>query len=565
MTDQEYEKWLHNIYLEHYEEPISYNDWNDKINNLSKSYQLQYKDNFWNLSGTWFKDSLYWSKLWVVNPTIENPHRIFEGDSINLNPQDLFDITKAPYGVDVQALFSDIQLEPHFSKPALKAEDFPPSLPEIPLLEDKSGFDLSGLDVFRLPQKILIPYYLSDTLPPSAGEIIGTENFGDFLGVMGEYFTLRLSQSVPVGTVLTVFKAKNFSRLFSQEYEIQIKAILKVVSYIQGYDLYKAQVISTFDTLFLGDKVFKGEVPFYTFSKTKLANKQGEIIGNPKDLLVLSTGNIVYLDKGSSDGLYEEDSFYIRADSSEKSSFRRPKYPGFSLGKLKVIKTTKFKSTAIILSAKERIYVGDSFTGLLNPIDLEPIEAVEDLDQGQELLLDVEEVIETPPYFIEEGIKDPQEKKDEEIRDKFNNQEEDEIENLRGKDLDKDREDNEIEQEFQFLIEEKDLETDSVDEDLELEKEKLKEELNQKKEISLKENADLEEGELEDRELIDELEDQELIEEDELEDQELIDELEDQELIEEDELEDQELIEELENQESIEDNELEDFEEIDVL
>ena len=76
MSDSEYEKWIYNIYLRHYKDPVSNTDWNSKVQSLPQNYQLKFKDNLWDLSGSFFKNSLYWSKLWVANPQVENPHLI---------------------------------------------------------------------------------------------------------------------------------------------------------------------------------------------------------------------------------------------------------------------------------------------------------------------------------------------------------------------------------------------------------------------------------------------------------------------------------------------------------
>ena len=575
MTDAQYEKWLHRIYLKHYKDPISYSDWNDKIQNLPKTYQLKFKDNFWDLSGDWFKNSLYWSKIWVVNPEVENPHRIHKGNFIKLDPLTLSSAVNAPFSVDISDQFQGLSAPPDFSKPALKEEEMPPSLPDIPLLNFKSELDFSKLDAFKPPNKLYIPYYISDTIPSSDGSIAAAESYGRFFGVKGDSVILRLSRNTSLGTYFTVFDTAKLSFCL-REYQIQIKAVLKVTSYIQGSGLYKAQIVTALEPILLEDSLFKGPPLSYTFSKTKLGGSSGEIIGSPYgDISILSTGQLVYLNKGSNDDLYVEDSFYIVPKVKTGPLFKRPySYEGSYVGILKVIRTTQDKSTAVILSAKESIYIGDQFTGLMKPIDLEPIEEAESLERGgQKLLEDFEEVVETPPDFIDENIQDPRNQKDEDLLEEFHSEEKDDLfdgdfetettEDFRGKNLDKDREDNLLKQEFQFLIENNDLEeAPENNEPVEdLEDKEFAEETEDEEPVEDLEDKEFAE-ETEDEEPIEDLEDKEFAEEPE--DEEPIEDLEDKEFAEEPEDEEPEDFEN-ENLRKKPANELEELEEIDVL
>ena len=599
MTDAQYENRLHNIYMKHYKDPIPYADWNNKIQNLPKSYQLQFKDNFWDLSGSWFQDSLYWSKIWVVNPEVENPHRIFKGDFIKLDPMALSQVTKSPYGANLEDQFMGLSAPPQFSKPALKEEDFPSTLPYVPLLIPETELDFSNLSRFRPYDRSPIPFYLSDVAPQKAGKIIGTDSYGKLFGVSGENLILSLSQNAPKGTYFTVFETKK--SFFSRESEIQIKALLKITDFIQGSGLYKAHIISALDSISLEDSLFKGSAPSYTVAETKFGKGNGSIIGSPHETVSLFTiGSVVYLDKGSTDGLYAEDSFYIIPNSKKESLFNRPTEKTKSaIGVLKVIHTSQQKSTAVILSAKDSIYRGDQFTGLINPIEVELIEESEFLEQGKELLEETEEFEETED-FIDEQFHDPREEDDKNLLEDFEGKETESLsdddfeieteETFREKDLDN-QEDQNLEDDFKYLIEDQDLEESQipVDEDLELEKEALESEAERKKEISLKdENTD-------DDSLFEEFEEAEEFENrDESEFEEALDGLneedleglsaedledlsaEDFEVIEMEEgLETEELEEDLEDIEKeemetedldkIENNELEEFEEIDVF
>ena len=544
ISDAEYEKQLHNIYLKHYKEPISYTDWNSQIQDLPKKHKLKNKDNMWDLSQSFFKNPLYWSKMWVVNPQVENPHQIYSGDFIKLDPVSLSKAPQSEFSADLEELFPELIVPQTSSRKALKEIEFPSSLPQLNLLTKESiisaEIDFSSLNFSKPKKTAPAAFYLSDSTPSKQAEFVSQESYGKIFGVTGEQLILRLNQTAPVGTYFTVFKKLNSKfRLFSirgSEHEIQVKGILKISSYIQGSgSLYKAQVISALSPLDIKDSIFKGLPPSYSFSSQKTGSGQGLIIGSPyKNRLFLTAGSLVYLNKGQADGIYKNDSFYIQPEKTENSKFFKRPYKYESIGRLKVIALSQNKATAVILSAKDSIYIGDSFTGLIKATDVETID-----NQELELMEEFEEVEDfqdNPPDLFEDLDK----KEDEELIEEFENPETEnrlgedfEIEtevSPREKSLEENQQDQELEEEFQFFIEEKEMDESLNEEKVEAEKIK-------------KEMEDMEGFE-------EEWPEEELMEENEP--------IEESELIEED-------FEEMEAEPTEENNDLEDFEEIDMF
>ena len=401
MEDSEYEKWIHNVYLKHYKDPIPNSEWNSRIQNIPKQYKLEYKDNLWDLSGSFLRDSLFWSKLWVTNPEVENPHLVYKDNFIKFDPLALSQVNKSKLSVDIQDQFPGLTLPPIFSKTALSESQIPSSLPQLPIfIVPKDEIDFKRLNQPYRAETQPIPFYLSDSIPSVDGEILGKDGYGKLFGVSGEKVILRLDDNVPIGTDFTVFRSKGkygnlVSRLSpSSEYEIQVKGILKVVSYIQGTgSLHKARVVSAIDQMSAEDLIFRGRPLTYTFSDKKIATGEGKIIGTPdKTRVFLTTGSIVFLNKGSKDGLYKSAAFFIRPNKEHPDFFERPyKYEGAILGKLKVIHVSKNKATAVILSARDKIYIGDAFSGAVSAYEMEKIEELDTIDKGQDLLMDFEE------------------------------------------------------------------------------------------------------------------------------------------------------------------------------
>lgn len=463
MTDDEYEKWMHGIYLKHYKNPISYSDWNNKIQNLPKKYQLKYKDNLWDLSSSFFKNPLYWSKLWVVNPQVENPHKIYKDNFIKLDPAKLAKVHQAKLSVSFQDQFPDIEIPVSFSKSALKEEDIPSSLPGMPFLSSgHKQIDSSDLKIPSSAEKALVPYYLSDSVPATHGRIVAKESSGEFFGLNGDRVVLKLDPDTAIGSYFTVFenldRRNPFSWVRYSEKEIRIKGILKVSSYIQGSgSLYKAQVITALSTMSEEDAIFKGKPPLYSFSRKRKGTVEGRIAGVPGEAegRMLSSGSIVYLDKGSADGVYKEDTFYVRPQKRSPSSLERPfDYEGAVIGELKVIHLAKNKSTAIILSVKDSVYVGDYFTGLLKRIDVERPEefepVLEDVEPVEYEEEEDEEILEPVNEETDEGLEEDFDQTENPLSDDFEVIEE---EDERGTSIEEQDEDKGLEEEFNFAIE----------------------------------------------------------------------------------------------------------------
>ena len=411
VNDSDYERYIYNIYLKHYKDPVSHSEWDSKIQSLPKKYKLKFRDNFWDLSGSFFQNSLYWSKMWVANPHVENPHLIYRGNFIKFDPQALANVNTSEHSVDIQSQFPGLVVpKSEHTKKALSESEIPSSLPKLlSFWTVDDMIDISQLQPIKVQRQTIVPFYLADDGPPIDGKIISKDGYGQSIGLGGENLIVRINSSdISIGSIFTVFENKGrVGSLFQflvglNESEIMIKGRIKVLSYLQGTDaLYVATVIEALNKIVPGDPLFKGEPQFYNLSqKGPIGTGNGLIIGTPnKNQIMLSVGSIAYLDKGAAEGIHKGDIFYIRGNLEKSNLFKRPyQYDQPLLGKLRIIYSEGNVATGIIVEAKNQIYVGDAFSG--NPGRVEDLsqsqyhEKVEDdetLNQGKELLIDFEE------------------------------------------------------------------------------------------------------------------------------------------------------------------------------
>ena len=411
MNDSDYEKYIYNIYLKHYKDPVPHSEWNSKIQSLPQKYKLKFKDNLWDLSSSFFQNSLYWSKMWVANPHVENPHLIYRGNFIKFDLQTLANVNASEHSVDIQSQFPGLVISKNeHSKKPLSESEMPSSLPKLlSFWSIDDTIDISQLQPIKVQRQTIVPFYLTDDGPPAEGEIISKDGYGQSIGLGGENLIIRINSSdISIGSIFTVFENKGrVGSLFQfltglNEDEIMIKGRIKVLSYLQGTDsLYVATVIEALNKIVPGDPLYKGEPQFYNLSqKGTIGTGSGLIIGTPnKNQIMLSVGSIVYLNKGAAEDIHKGEIFYIRGNVEKSDTFRRPyQYDQPLLGKLRIIYSAGNVATGIIVESRNQIYVGDAFAGdpgrtedLSQSQYHEKVEDDETLNQGKELLIDFEE------------------------------------------------------------------------------------------------------------------------------------------------------------------------------
>ncbi len=459
--DRAYEDRIRSIYLKNYKKPITSEEWSKLINFLEKTYKLKYKDNFWDLSKSFFKDNLYWSKLWVANPTIENPHRIYKGDSIKFDIKTLSSVNTSKYSIPISKQFPDIKIPPQLYKQrSLREYEIPSSLPYIKEninLEPVSSEIHLLLNSIKIDRRAPLPFYLSEEKPQEVGKVLGKDSYG-LMSFNGEDILVKIEGEVSADSRYTVFKNRGslrsslFNLLKTVGYEIQIKGEIKILHYVIGTEsIYRAQVVKSLAEITEGDSVSFGSNPVFTLSqKGNYGTANGIITGSSnKKIKMLSPYSIVYLNKGTSNGVRVDDLYHIRARASHglKKHRERPyRYKQPSIGKLRVIHASPDVSTAIIIQAKDQIYLNDFFSSSLGFIsDLEKSESHESIERPKdsyelkENLLEVEESIEEDSEESKEDV--------EEIEEDMEEIEED-IEDVEGEESDSMKD---VENEFKDL------------------------------------------------------------------------------------------------------------------
>ena len=423
MSDKEYEDYLHGIYLKQYKKPVSYEVWSDLVSALSQStHQLQYRDNLWDLSESYFKDHWLWSKLWVVNEHIANPHRIQKGESIRFDLKALTAVNKQGHSVDIQKQFPDIEVPPSiYQKPALSEREIPSSLPYIKDRPDLPppdvGFDL---EIIPVNKNALLPFYLSEEDLSGKGVVESKDGYGS-AALPGEDIIISYNGEIVEEGIYTIFENRgspvfSFASLFGvnvKGYEIAVKGSVKIIGYLEGSEsLYRARVVESLGAVLPGDQVMDGNIPRYILSQKGTAGTaSGQIIGSPhREKRFFGMYSFIYLDKGLANGVQVGDIYHVKLNKDTRVQYPYS-YEKPEIGKLRVVHVNPDTSTAIVIGSRDTIKVGDFFepqSGVSAVTEgLKSHEVIEgEFDDGEgEMPADEVEAEDTPPNMevIEEG------------------------------------------------------------------------------------------------------------------------------------------------------------------
>ena len=406
MTNEEYEDYIHGIYKKHYKQPVTYEQWSKFIKDVAKAeHKIQKKDNLWDLSHEFFKNNLLWSKLWVANHHIGNPHRIKTGNMLKFDYKTLEASSSSDQSLDIKDQFPNVVV-PKSSikqKRALLTEEIPSSLP---VKFDSPPARWSSIEINFTEQarfnRIPISFYLSDRDLSGEGRVKSKDGYGDGT-FQGEDIIISYDGNVSVGGVYTVFENRGsignfFSSFFGDKkgYEINVKGSIRILGYMQGSDsLYRARVEKSLKPISINDRIKEGDLDSYEFFKdSRRGSVDGVILGSPsRKRVYLDAFSIVYLNKGRQDDVSPGDVFYVKA--ADKNKDQHPyTYKEPVLGEIKVIHVAADTSTAIILSLRSPINIGDLFTASKDTGDINEESGFEDVDTTPELKPEEEEELE---------------------------------------------------------------------------------------------------------------------------------------------------------------------------
>jgi len=314
--------------------------WNT-IEELGVRYHIVVRgDTLWDISEHYFGNPFDWPKLWQWNTQILNPHWIYPGNKIRLTP---FPVLKAE--------------EEKAAPPPPPPPPPPTPVVEAPPPPEKYYFATGNYGSFISPKPIQPAGYIQRGIHKKPF-------MGDKEGV---YLTQETGTGLHAGSRVCAYEQSEpihhpVSRKF-MGYIITFLGQIAIRDFRDGF--YEGEIEEAYKEIPPKTPVADYNIPS---AKIKIIEKspfvEGTIIATAKKKTELSKNDLVFLDRGSANGLEQGHilSIILIGDTIQKfPTSSRAQLPSRNIGKLIIVGSMEKTSTAVILESVEPVHVGYGF------------------------------------------------------------------------------------------------------------------------------------------------------------------------------------------------------------
>ncbi|MEW6409395.1 MAG: LysM peptidoglycan-binding domain-containing protein [Nitrospirota bacterium] len=317
----------------------------------TKKYTVKKGDTLWDISKALLGDPFLWKKLWEENPEIKNPDKIYPGQVINIpvvEKEKLAEEEKKPEPVEKK-----VEVEKEMPVTPVKKEPVAVKEPPTRVVADVNLIASSGYITDEIPDKNIVVSSGGEKVILSKGDNALLDSNGKKIG---DRFMIARSIKKVYHPVTEDFLG----------YLVKVLGDVKVVR-IDG-KIAIAEVMNSYDYIAVGDRVLPYQElnPLIIPLERKVEQKQvrGHIVEIIDDRVRGAFMDIVYLDKGSRDGLTAGDIFNIFEEGGKirhPLSGEKVAIPDMPIGQVQVIALKEETSTAKVLKSIKEIKRGDIF------------------------------------------------------------------------------------------------------------------------------------------------------------------------------------------------------------
>jgi hypothetical protein len=323
-------------------------------------YKIKKGDTLWHITGRFFEDPFKWPQLWKRNPYIKNPHLIFPGDVLKITPE----------GIEVVRRIKRKEIR----LPLVKLH---PPTPPTPEAEEEVIMPLRVEEVPEAPpppppvRKVVLNLmarngFITKEELEESGVIVSSKEKRHNLHSGDEVF---LSFKDPG----TVFKGDRFTIFTIIEEVIHpvtkepVGNLVKNLGSLEITDVgeaIEATIDTSYEEIQKGAKLRRFEEPVKGVEVVEAKKGvAGVILASLYGTKLMSESDIVFIDKGESDGLTEGNILEIKRERAPvEDPYNKNKvltFPLEELGTLILIDVKEDVSTAIILDNLQAINSGD--------------------------------------------------------------------------------------------------------------------------------------------------------------------------------------------------------------
>ncbi len=311
-------------------------------------------DTLWDITEEFFEDPFKWPQLWKKNAQIKNPHLIFPGDVIKITSDGIEIVLRGlPY------------------KKLASQEDAVPELPLVKLekqkgtVSEESARKVSPKNIDS--SKIVYTGFISKGALKASGVIVRPTD-KKVMSYRGDDVILSFEdgENIQIGDRFVIFtvedKVKHPVTRKHVGYLVDNHGSLKVTS-VMG-SLVEGKVDLAYKEIFKGAKLTPYIDPLKKVKVTEAAaDIEAVIIAAVEGIHEISENDIIYIDKGSKDGLMVGNKLGVyRARGTVKDPLRKRtniQLPAVVLGEAIVISLQENSAACLVTDSLRAIKVGD--------------------------------------------------------------------------------------------------------------------------------------------------------------------------------------------------------------
>ena len=358
-----------------------------------ENYRLQRGENLWSLSEMLYGDGGYWPKVWAQNPGITNPHLVRPGHTLELL---LGSEDQAPAFRFSEEGDAGVELAAAHGESGL-VEVPPPEIPPRPLIKIPRSFppwqtvyrptsDIITVDDsmlraqnMRVPDRMILNGYVQDGAIEPYGHFMETE-LESGLPMAMQYVYIKLRKGLgSVGQVLLIVEDHGSLRRLNTQVEkglrshfIEVFGDLKITELAKArfknssdnekFEVFRALVLHATSLTLTNHALIQGKLEYVDLRpQGPTSSVTAQIVGSTKHKTsaLYGPGDIVFLNRGSKDGLAVGQIMDVHSDRSIRDQKTPVSFSGASTGNVKIVKVDGSCATGVILTSIDGILQGD--------------------------------------------------------------------------------------------------------------------------------------------------------------------------------------------------------------
>lgn len=326
-------------------------------------YTIKPGDTLWDIANAFFRDPFLWPFIWKANPSITNADLIYAGNKLvipSLGPIER--AIQAPKEEPVEKQAPAAEAAP--AAPEIAAA--PPARPQPPAAEEAPAGGGKIIMPEEEPQPIVDKYSFL-----SAGFVNEMEPVGTIIGpavqgktIMGYddvvYVRIGSDNNVNIGDKFLIYaplqpvKHPKTRELYGRL--IRGLGLIQITAKDPAADVVTARITLSFDSIEGGSLLTPYQEPslVYDSAEKKAKDISGYILEVTDHRTINGQTDVVYLDKGSSDGVDPGDKFNVYAEPYKRG------YPREMVGEVQVFLVKERTATAMVRKSADVLHRGQA-------------------------------------------------------------------------------------------------------------------------------------------------------------------------------------------------------------